>query len=83
MHSPDRKPAIGMALQAQQDFPEVDFNRSLMIGDNLTDMQFARNAKMRAVFITKNNPIPEQVRDITDLAFSNLYQYCSRQQDNS
>lgn len=83
MHSPDRKPAIGMALQAQRDFPEVDFNRSLMIGDNLTDMQFARNAKMRAVFISKNNPIPEQVRDITDLAFSNLSQYCSRQQDNS
>ena len=61
-----------MALQAQRDFPEVDFHRSLMVGDNSTDMLFARNAQMRAVYITKKNPVPEEVRDITDLLIESL-----------
>ena len=71
-HSPNRKPETGMALQAQRDFPEVDFHRSVMVGDNITDMQFASNAHMRAVYITKNNPVPDSVRDITDLLISDL-----------
>jgi histidinol phosphatase-like enzyme len=36
-----RKPSIGMALQAQRDFPDIDFSRSLMIGDSESDRQFA------------------------------------------
>lgn len=71
-HSPNRKPETGMALQAQLDFPEVDFTRSVMVGDNVTDMLFARNAQMRAVYITKNNPVPEVVRDITDIFIDDL-----------
>lgn len=71
-NSPMRKPDIGMALQAQHDFPEVDFSRSVMVGDNMTDMLFARNAQLRAVYITKNNPVPETVRDITDLSADSL-----------
>ena len=67
-----RKPETGMALQAQRDFPEVDFHRSVMVGDNITDMQFASNAHMRAVYITKNNPVPDSVRDITDIHISSL-----------
>lgn len=71
-HSTDRKPEIGMALQAQHDFPEVDFNRSVMVGDNVTDMLFAQKAHMRAVYITKNLPVPNVVRDITDLFATDL-----------
>lgn len=71
-HSPNRKPEIGMALQAQRDFPEVDFHRSIMVGDNVTDIVFARNARMRAVYISKNNPAPEPVRDITDLIIPDI-----------
>ena len=71
-NSPMRKPEIGMALQAQQEFPEVDFSRAVMVGDNVTDMLFARNAQLRAVYITKNNPVPDSVRDITDLTIECL-----------
>ncbi len=73
--SPNRKPEIGLALQARRDFPEVDFRRSVMVGDNITDLFFAQNARMRAVYITKNNPVPEAVRDITDLCFNDLAAY--------
>ena len=43
---PNRKPQTGMAQQARIDFPDIDFARSLMIGDSESDRQFARNAGM-------------------------------------
>lgn len=48
-HSPNRKPEIGMALQAQRDFPEVDFHRSVMVGDSKSDELFAQRSGMRFV----------------------------------
>ena len=48
-HSPNRKPEPGMALQAQRDFPEVVFHRSVMVGDSASDALFARNSRMRFV----------------------------------
>ena len=49
--NPCRKPSIGMALQAKADFPEIDFEKSIMAGDSASDMQFGRNAGMQCVFI--------------------------------
>lgn len=46
-HSPNRKPEIGMALQAKIDFPEVDFHRSVMVGDSKSDELFAQRSRMR------------------------------------
>lgn len=48
-HSPNRKPEIGMALQAQKDFPEVDFHHSVMVGDSKSDELFAQRSGMRFV----------------------------------
>lgn len=48
-HSPNRKPEIGMALHAQRDFPEVDFHRSVMVGDSKSDELFAQRSHMRFV----------------------------------
>jgi histidinol-phosphate phosphatase family protein len=50
-NSPMRKPNIGMALEAQKHFPEIDFAKSIMIGDSLSDMQFAKDAGMQCVLI--------------------------------
>lgn len=54
LHTPDnllRKPNTGMALKARIDFPQIDFNRSVMVGDSEGDMAFADNAGMKKVFI--------------------------------
>lgn len=48
---PTRKPGIGMALLAQKDFPEIDFSKSLMVGDSMSDMEFGRKAGMKTVYI--------------------------------
>ncbi len=47
-----RKPGIGMALQGQKDFSEIDFSKAIMVGDSMSDMEFGRNAEMKAVFIS-------------------------------
>jgi histidinol-phosphate phosphatase family protein len=47
-----RKPEIGMAMQAQKDFPAIDLNRSIMIGDTKSDMEFAGNAGMLAILLS-------------------------------
>jgi D-glycero-alpha-D-manno-heptose 1-phosphate guanylyltransferase len=46
-----RKPKTGMAKQAKEDFDEIDFNKSIIVGDSLTDMEFGQNMGMKTVFI--------------------------------
>jgi histidinol-phosphate phosphatase family protein len=48
-----RKPNTGMALQAQKDFPGIDFKKSVMVGDGLHDMEFGRRLGMLCVFISE------------------------------
>ncbi len=50
-NSPLRKPNTGMALQAKKLFPEIDFAKSLMIGDSISDMQFADGVGMQKILI--------------------------------
>lgn len=76
-NSPNRKPNIGMLLQAKHDFPEIDFSRSVMIGDAQSDMLMGYRAGMRCVYITRNNPIPDKVRDYTDIYISSLTEFTS------
>jgi D-glycero-alpha-D-manno-heptose 1-phosphate guanylyltransferase len=47
----NRKPDIGMALQAKRDYPDIDFSKSLMIGDSETDKMFAENLRMKMIYI--------------------------------
>jgi histidinol-phosphate phosphatase family protein len=70
---PCRKPNPGMALMAKQDFPEVDFNRSLMIGNTLGDMRFGRACGMRTIFIPSEKPMPGLPSPLIDEVFSGLY----------
>lgn len=67
-NSPMRKPQIGMALQAQEDFKEIDFERSIMIGDSPSDMQFAKNAKMKAISIGVEDQEKEGAYNVEKLA---------------
>ena len=55
-----RKPNPGMAYQAKEFYPDINFSRSLMVGDMESDIGFARNAGMWAVLA---NPAYEKVQD--------------------
>jgi len=49
-----RKPNTGMALQSKKDFPEIDFSKSIMIGDSLSDMEFGKKLGMLTILISEN-----------------------------
>ena len=66
-----RKPGIAMALQARRDFPEIDFSKSIMVGDSVSDLLFGRNAGMFTVFVGNQNP--EEFNP--DLRVSSLYEF--------
>lgn len=68
----DRKPNVGMALKARKDFPEVNFKRSLMVGDSESDMEFGANLGMTNVYISEEMELPKKNVKI-DFLFPNLY----------
>ena len=46
-----RKPSPSMALQAQLDFPEIDFTKSIMVGDMPSDIAFGHQLGMTTVWV--------------------------------
>ncbi len=67
-----RKPGIGMARKAKIDFPEIDFKRSIMVGDSPSDMQFGKNAGMVTVLIHPTPEIPGELETLVDHVFPSL-----------
>jgi D-glycero-D-manno-heptose 1,7-bisphosphate phosphatase len=67
-----RKPNPGMGLQAAQDYPATDFNRSLMVGNTMSDMAFGKNLGMITVFIPSTKPMPELPHPLVDHVTDNL-----------
>ncbi len=68
---PLRKPNPGMAVLAKHDFPDINLDKSIMVGNNISDMQFARNSGMYSVFVKTTRPNQPPHPDI-DLAFDSL-----------
>lgn len=49
-----RKPSPKMAYFAQNDFPDIDLSKSIMIGDMYSDVEFGINAGMKTIFVGDN-----------------------------
>lgn len=74
-YSPGRKPQPGMAYQAKEDFPAIEFSKSIMVGNRLTDMQFGRNAGMKTIFIATTDPEIEFPHPLIDARYNHLYDF--------
>jgi D-glycero-alpha-D-manno-heptose 1-phosphate guanylyltransferase len=72
-----RKPNPGMAFQARQDFPDIDFTKSIMVGNKPSDMRFGRAAGMFTVFLTTTNPEQPFPHEDIDLRFSSLAEFAA------
>jgi histidinol phosphatase-like enzyme len=74
----NRKPNTGMAIQAREDFPLIDYKRSVMVGNSVSDMEFGKRMAMHTVFLTtKHEPfvlphdlIDEQYPSLLNWAYS-------------
>ncbi len=71
----NRKPQPGMAFQAKKLFPQIDFSRSVMIGNRISDMSFGRNAGIPTIFLATTNPETEFPHPLIDLRFNNLLSF--------
>lgn len=69
---PNRKPNPGMYHEAVRDFPAINPAQSIMVGNNLSDMEFGRNAGMHTVFVRTTNPEQALPHPFIDLAFNDL-----------
>ena len=73
-----RKPNPQMAFQAQEEFPNINFSKSIMVGDSISDMEFGRNLGMTTVLIeSKKEAIAKldvnpQLLHLIDFRFKNL-----------
>jgi len=74
----NRKPNPGMALQAQEDLPNIDFKKSVMIGNSLSDMEFGKRLGMHNIFLTTKHEPFTLPHDLIDEQFSSLYAWATR-----
>jgi D-glycero-D-manno-heptose 1,7-bisphosphate phosphatase len=71
--SQHRKPNTGMGLQAKKDFPEIEFPKSVMIGNTLSDMEFGRNLGVAlTIFLPTTRPDVPIPNPLIDLVFPDL-----------
>lgn len=53
-----RKPNSEMAMKAKEDFPDIEFSKSIMFGDSISDIEFGKRLGMKTVLIpTKEEEI--------------------------
>src|SRR5690606_40319856 len=60
---PERKPNPGMAFRAKEQFPAIIFEKSLMTGNNLSDMEFGKAAGMTTVLRSEEHTSELQSRE--------------------
>ncbi len=70
-----RKPGLAMANMAKKEFPAIDFRKSYMIGDSLSDMEFGKNAEMKCVFIGTSGEI--NIIHPSILGFTSLLEFAN------
>lgn len=72
-----RKPNVGMALMARKDFPAINFKRSVMVGDSISDMVFGARLKMVNVFISDDIIQIRKNYRLLDFSFPDLLSFAT------
>lgn len=75
--SPNRKPQPGMAFQAKEQFPIIEFEKSIMVGNRTSDMHFGRNAGLHTVFLSTTHPATAYPHETIDYRFDNLLAFAN------
>lgn len=68
----DRKPHPTMAIMAKENYPRIDFNKSIMVGDTDSDIEFGKNLGMKTVLILSE----EVTKSTPDISINNLGELC-------
>lgn len=66
-----RKPKPGMLIKAQNDYPDIDFSKSIMVGDSDSDMEMGHSKCLHNVFISASS----YTNNIADISFPSLLDF--------
>jgi histidinol phosphatase-like enzyme len=66
-----------MAFRAKREFPEIDFTKSIMVGNKMSDMLFGRNAGMYTVFLATTHPETLFPHPDMDARFDSLSEFAN------
>lgn len=68
-----RKPSTYMGYQAVNDFPSVEFKKSIMIGDTNSDILFGNNLGMKTILVKSKEIVTVQphfmIQNLSELIF--------------
>ena len=70
-----RKPGTAMAFQALNDFPCIDFKKSVMVGDSYSDMLFGKRLGMTNVLIRGNKIYDPEIYEFVFQYYNNLKEF--------
>jgi histidinol phosphatase-like enzyme len=59
-------------LKAKSDFPEIEFSKSVVVGDSISDMEFGENLGMKTVSIRSES---DKIRLDNSLQFESLFDF--------
>jgi D-glycero-D-manno-heptose 1,7-bisphosphate phosphatase len=68
----NRKPNAGMGYQAKEDFPGIDYRKSIMVGNSMSDMEFGKKLSMNTVFLTTKHAPFQLPHELIDEQFESL-----------
>ena len=72
-----RKPNPTMGYLAKNDFPEIDFSKSVMVGNSISDLEFGRALGMVTVFIDEKKKYNATKTEEMDYIFFTLAEFAS------
>jgi len=73
--NPYRKPNPGMGLEAVREFPDIKLDKSIMIGNTISDMQFGRNLGVYTVFLRTTRPEVNIADERIDAVYNSLIEF--------
>ncbi|WP_029904126.1 HAD-IIIA family hydrolase [Prevotella sp. 10(H)] len=71
----NRKPNVGMAFQAQHDYPAIDFTRSVMVGNSKSDIEFGNKLNMYTVLVGDKYKKEHKIYSTANAYYENLYKF--------
>jgi len=71
-----RKPEVGMAIQAQKDFPDIDFKAAVIAGDFASDLKLGHRLGMKTILISNKQFIDSKPNFFFD-SLSSFSRYLS------
>ncbi len=76
--SVNRKPNPTMAYKAKEDFPQIDFSKTIMIGNSSSDMEFGRKIGAYTIYIDEKQKYNGVKTDLMDEIYDSLFDFAKK-----